>query len=289
LRAALAEDNFVGRPYPVSGIPAIGRGTDGALRNALFLRRDMRTLVKPGLKAGTRLAVASKVVAGADCVAFYGEMTVNGVRQAKHQPTLSPSLAMTRVHRAGALGNLVLAKVTLPAMAVSTITKTGAAIRLSRQAGASFAERRIAWRDALYAQVGLVAMGSGVTGSISTLASTGSPVSPLTRTAQALTTSDAFAVIDKASRVLAPIADGALLAADVLQLNHLMKSTEATQAQKARAWFNVGIGSIKVASHVAPRSPIARTAYTVTGIVQLGLAGYDQIQYARAKKRQQHA
>jgi hypothetical protein len=289
LRATLAIDNFAGRSYKTNGIPAVCRGTDGAMRNAMTLTKDVKTLAKPGLKAGTRLAVASKVVTDADNIAFYGEMTVNGVRHAKHQAPISGSRALTQIHRAGALGNLVLAKTTLPSLAVTTVTKTGAAIRLSRDPHACTTDRREAWRDALYSQVGLVSMGSGVTGSISTLATTGSLASPLTQTAQALTTSDAFYVIDKTSRFLAPIADGAMLAADVLNLNLMLEDETATGAQKARAWFNVGIGTVKVATHFAPRSPVARTAYTVAGVVQLGLAGYDQVQYARAQRAAKRA
>jgi hypothetical protein len=285
MRAALAEDNFVGRAYPVSGIPAVGRGADGALRTSSTLVKDVKTLVKPGLKGGTRLAVAGKVTVDVDGVASFGVMTINGVRQAKHQPLLAPSTALTSLHRAGAVGSLVLAGKTLPALAATSILKTSEAVRLSRTEGASKDVRRTAWKDALYSQVGLIAMGVSVTGSVNTLATTGSLASPLTRTAQSLTTTDAFYALDKASRVLAPIADGALLVADILQLQETMKDDQATNAQKARRWFNVGIDTIKVATHFAPKSAAAKTAYTVVGVVQFGLAAYDQVQYRRDRQK----
>jgi hypothetical protein len=288
MKATLAEDNFVGRPYTVSGIPAVGRGTDGAIRNAKFLAADAKLLCKRGLRPATRLAVAGKVAAGVDNVAFFGEVAVNGVRQANHQPKLVPTTALTQVHRVGAVGNLVLAKVALPSLAVATVVKTSEAIHLSRQAGASASDRRLAWKNALYSQAGLISVGSGVTGSLSTLATTGSLASPLTRSAQYLTTSDTFRVLSKANKVLAPIADGVLLAADSLQLHQVMTCATSTKGQKARAWFNVGLDSVKMVTYVAPKAPVAKAAYTVAGVVQLGLAGYDQFQ-ARQEQKHRHS
>ncbi|MBC7542911.1 MAG: hypothetical protein H7338_09295 [Candidatus Sericytochromatia bacterium] len=283
MKAALAEDNFVGRPYAAAGMPAVGRGVDGALRNGKFLGGDLKTLIRAKLNPSVRVAVASKVIAGVDNVAFYGEMTANGVRQATHHAALTPTTFVTGIHRAGALGNIVLARGTLPALAVTTYTKTAEAIRLTRNTDATKQERRNAWRDAAYSNVAMVSMGSGVTGSISTLAA-GPLGSPLTRSAMVLTTSDAFRVVNTISKVLAPIADGALLAADFLQLQAQMTGTDATSACKARSFFNVGLGTIKVASHFFPPSTAAKTAYSVVGVVQLGLAGYDQLQARKARQ-----
>lgn len=288
-KASLAEDNFVGRPYTTKGIPAVGRGTDGAIRSAKFMADDAKLMCKPGLRPSTRLAAAGKVAAGVDNVTFFGEVTVNGVRQAHHQPNLVPPAAVTQIHRIGAVGNLALAKVALPSLAAATVVKTSEAIRLSRQAGVSADERRLAWKNALYSQAGMLSIGAGITGSVSTLATTGSLASPLTRTAQYLTVTDTFQALDKVNHVLAPIADGTLLAADALQLHQVMTCNSASRGQKARAWFNVGLDSVKVVSHFAPNSPYAKTAYTVAGVVQLGLAGYDLYESRHGHALKRHA
>jgi hypothetical protein len=318
LRASLAQDAFSAccRTYGVRNGAMVGLGVDMGIHRTFTLRDDVRNLMRSDLKPLDRVAVASKTLVdvhqlaqsavrvrvGATMIA----RTVSGkpaVPGAHHPPNCphdpnghnhhaipgAPPAGpvLTRITQAGAVGSVVLAAVAMPAVAKQAYRDTQAAVAAVRDP-ATKGRRSGALMTAAYSNAALLNTAAAIPHAISTFASVGSATATVTRLSRQFVATPGFQAVHRVTNAVSTVADGVLLVGDTANLVATFRNDSATRGEKARSVFNVAIGATKMVGHFAPTSRPVQVAYTVAGVLQLGLAGYDLVKGHRHANHGDH-
>jgi hypothetical protein len=289
----LAQDAFISRSYELNNGANMGQGLDGTMRYMSAVASDIEGLRHPDLTLSTGIALSGKLVRDVAGTAVSGARVIEGMRMAhlglarvtggyrgtikvvdRTLRTASSSFkpVLGQIERAGAVGSLGMAAIAMPALAVSAVKRNTVAVKTLTSETATKRQKLEAVKDAAYTNAALAYTGVAVPAAIETLATTGIAKSSMTRMARNAQKTGAYRMADRATGVIAPIADATLLVADSLHLYTTMTNPAASGSAKARAALNVGLDSLKLGLYACPQTRGVQLAYTAAGLAQFGFA-----------------
>jgi hypothetical protein len=284
----LARDAFLCRHYSVGNASVAGQGLD-------MFRHHGREAVEGAVQVGAGGLSPVLATAMLGKVAYHsGELTAHfqqirdGLSHLRGRPVASPppgshghapltgrlGKVLAPVQRVGAAGGVVLATVAGPAMVTEAARSV---VHLGKTLTDGHTDRQdklLAVARAGYANGTLLLAAAAIPHGLETLGEGKGKLGRLATSAMATRTGK---VIDRVAHRGLPLADGLLLVADGARAWQLAGDDEASGGMKARGYLAAGLSATRVLARFAPRSPVAAAGYTLAGLSQLALTGYEAV------------
>lgn len=179
----------------------------------------------------------------------------------------------------GAGAGIIVGGFSLPGLVSGTIAAGKQLDQLINSPTATRSQKLEAVASTTRGAAGVIYAANGINAGISTLTSVAGGVKALAPAVEAVTSNpvvhDLGTVVGTAFKVLLPIADAGTMVADAVTFKDTLENPTASLGDKAKAFLEVSLDTLKVATYFFPATEGVRMAYLLASFGQMGFAMAD--------------